>query len=104
MNNKEPYILLTQYQQMYKEKYGKMPALNKYKEKWAMQDVVDSIGYQRASELLRYYFTTGKIGHPLPFFFYNFDKMDILEKELQADRTNRKVLRQQTKKLVDGEE
>ena len=81
-----------------------MPALNKYKEKWAMQDVVDSIGYQRALELLRYYFTTGKIGHPLTFFFYNFDKMDILEKELQADRTNRKVLRQQTKKLVDGEE
>jgi hypothetical protein len=30
--------------------------------------------------------------------------MDILEKELQADRMNRKVLRQQTKKLVDGEE
>jgi hypothetical protein len=103
-NNKEAYILLTMYQNMYKEKYGKLPSLNKYREKWAMQDVVDSIGYERAKELLQYYFTTGKHGHPLQFFFFNFDKIDIMQKEIEKDKRNRKILQEATKKLVEGEE
>jgi hypothetical protein len=88
---------------MYQNKYGKMPSLNKYREKWAMQDVIDSIGYGRAKELIEYYFTTGKNGHPLQFFFFNFDKIDIMEKEIKKDKTNRRILQEATKKLVEGE-
>jgi hypothetical protein len=44
--NKEPYILLTIYMALYEQKYGKRPRINKYKEKWAMQDVLDSIGFE----------------------------------------------------------
>ncbi len=80
-----------------------MPSLNKYREKWAMQDVIDSIGYSRAKELIEYYFTTGKNGHPLQFFFFNFDKIDIMEKEIKKDKTNRRILQEATKKLVEGE-
>ena len=67
-----------------------------------MQDVIDSVGYDRARELLDYYFKTGKNGHPLNFFFYNFDRMDQVEKEREKDRINRSMLRQQTKTLVEG--
>ncbi len=67
-----------------------------------MQDVIDSVGYDRARELLDYYFRTGKNGHPLNFFFYNFDRMDQVEKEREKDRINRSMLRQQTKTLVEG--
>ena len=88
---------------MYQNKYGKMPSLNKYREKWAMQDVIDSIGYNRAKELIEYYFTTGKNGHPLQFFFFNFDKIDIMEREIKKDKTNRRILQEATKKLVEGE-
>jgi hypothetical protein len=88
---------------MYQNKYGKMPSLNKYREKWAMQDVIDSIGYSRAKELIEYYFTTGKNGHPLQFFFFNFDKIDIMEREIKKDKTNRRILQEATKKLVEGE-
>ena len=38
-NNKEPYILITHYQSLYKTKYGKVPAINKFREKWGMQDI-----------------------------------------------------------------
>jgi hypothetical protein len=69
-----------------------------------MQDVIDSVGYDRAKELLEYYFKTGKSGHPLNFFFYNFDRIDQLETEIQKDRANRVMLREQTKKLVEGGE
>lgn len=69
-----------------------------------MQDVIDSVGYDRAKELIEYYFKTSKSGHPLNFFFYNFDKLDQLQSEIEKDKANRARLREETKKLVEGGE
>jgi len=101
-NEKEPYVLIGLYESLYKEKYGKKPRLNKFREKWAMQDVIDSVGYDRAKELLEYYFKTSKSGHPLNFFFYNFDRIDQVQSDIEKDKANRAMLREQTKKLVEG--
>ena len=100
--SKEPYILISFYETLYFQKYGKKPRLNKFREKWAMQDVIDSVGYDRAKELLEYYFKTSKSGHPLSFFFYNFDRIDQVQSEIEKDKANRIMLREQTKKLVEG--
>ena len=100
--SKEPYILIGVYEKLYFEKYGKKPRLNKFREKWAMQDVIDSVGYDRAKELLEYYFKTSKSGHPLNFFFYNFDRIDQVQSDIEKDKVNRAMLREQTKKLVEG--
>lgn len=100
-NSKEPYILLTLYQNLYKEKYNKVVTINKFREKWAMQDVIDSVGYTRAKELLEYYFGLTKNGHPLQFFFYNFDKMDALKIEIEKDKEKRRLLLEETKKMVE---
>ena len=100
-NSKEPYILLSLFQNLYKEKYGKAPSINKFREKWAMQDVIDSVGYTRAKELLEYYFGLTKNGHPLQFFFYNFDKMDALKIEIEKDKEKRRLLLEETKKMVE---
>ncbi len=67
-----------------------------------MQDVIDSVGFERAKELLTYYFKPNKSGHPLNFFFYNFDKIDYLKIEIEKDIKNRRTLREATKKLVEG--
>ena len=67
-----------------------------------MQDVIDSVGMDRAKELLVYYFKTTKSGHPLSFFFYNFDKLDYLKTEREKDAMHRKLLLQATKELVEG--
>ena len=69
-----------------------------------MQDVIDSVGFDRAKELLIYYFKTSKSGHPINFFFYNFDKIDDLKSQLEKDFENRKALLEATKKLVEGGE
>ena len=102
VKSKEPYILIGLYETLYFQKYGKKPRLNKFREKWAMQDVIDSVGYDRARELLEYYFKTSKNGHPLNFFFYNFDRIDQVESDMRRDKQNRAMLREQTKKLVEG--
>ena len=67
-----------------------------------MQDVIDSVGMDKAKELLVYYFKTGKSGHPLSFFFYNFDKIDYLKTEREKDEKHRRLLLQATKELVEG--
>lgn len=100
-SEKQPYILISLYQSLYKDKYGKVPTINKFREKWAMQDVIDSVGFERARELLEYYFTLNKNGHPLQFFFYNFDKMDAIKVESDKDKEKRRLLLEQTKKLVE---
>lgn len=104
VKSKEPYVLIGLYETLYFQRYGKKPRLNKFREKWAMQDVIDSVGYDRARELLEYYFKTGKNGHPLNFFFYNFDRIDQVESDMRRDKENRAMLREQTKKLVEGGE
>jgi hypothetical protein len=69
-----------------------------------MQDVIDSVGYDRSVELLKYYFKTNKSGHPLNFFYNNFDRIDQLEKEIKKDKAVRSALLEETKKMVEGEE
>jgi hypothetical protein len=103
-NNKEPYILMTLYQNLYKEKYGKPITINRFREKWAMQDVIDSVGFDKAYDLLNYYFALGKVGHPIQYFFLNFDKIEKAKNELEADAEHRRKLRQATKLMVEGGE
>ena len=91
---------MTLYQNLYKDKYNKAVTINKFREKWAMQDVIDSVGYTRAKELLEYYFGLTKNGHPLQFFFYNFDKMDLVKTEIEKDKEKRRLLLEETKKMV----
>ena len=100
-NSKEPYILLSLYQNLYKEKYGKAPSINKFREKWAMQDVIDSVGFDRAKDLLEYYFKLTKHGHTIQFFLYNFDKMDTVRTEIEKDKEKRRLLLEETKKMVE---
>lgn len=101
--SKEPYILLTIYMALYEQKYGKKPRLNKYKEKWAMQDVLDSIGFEAAKDVLNYYFRTGKSGHPLNFFYNNFDRLEDMMIQVNKDIANRARLLEETKRLVEEE-
>jgi hypothetical protein len=103
-SNKEPHALITLYVSLFEERYGKKPTLNRFKEKWAMQDLIDSVGYSRAQDLIEYYFTLSKYGHPLNWFFYNFDKLDRLWKDIEDDKAHRDMLRSKTKTMVEERE
>lgn len=95
------YSLVSLYCALYKQKYNKQVVINKYREKWAMNDVIDSIGYDRAKVLLEYYFTITKSGHPITWFFYNFEKLDITLQQAEEDKTRREVIRSKTKTMVE---
>jgi hypothetical protein len=102
---REPYVLVGMYESLYLKKYGKKPKLNKFGAKYAMKDVIDSLeSFDRAKEVLIYYFKTNKIGHPLNFFFNNFDRIDSSMIAMEKDVENRRMLLRATKKLVEGGE
>lgn len=101
---RQPYVLISIYEMLYKEKYNRTPKINKYREKWAMQDVIDSIGFDRARDVIEYYFKTNRPGHPLQQFFFNFDKLDQVMIELEKDKLAREKLRMQTKQMVEERE
>ena len=98
--SKEPYILLSIYANEYEALYNVKPTINKYREKWAMQDVIDSIGFDRAKEVLQYYFNTGKNKHHLNFFYNNFERIEDMMIQQKEDRVNRDRLLEQTRKMV----
>jgi hypothetical protein len=95
------YSLVSLYCALYKEKYSKAPVVNKYREKWAMQDVIDSVGFDRAKVLLEYYFKIVKNGHPISWFFYNFEKLDMNLLQTEEDKTRRELIRNKTKLMVE---
>lgn len=99
-DTQQAYALLDYYLKLYAGKYGKTLTINRHREKWAMIDVIQSVGGARAKELLDYYFTTSKVGHPLTWFYYNFDRLDALEAEVQKDRKKREALLKQTEETV----
>ena len=100
---KQAYALVSLYISLYKNRYNKQPLVNRYREKWAMQDVIDTVGFDRSKELLEYYFKCNKIGHPLNWFLYNFDRLDDVLIRSKEDVERRKELRKQTKNLVEQE-
>lgn len=99
--NKEPYILLSLYSNLYEELYKSKPTINRYKEKWAMQDVIDSIGFDRSKKVLEYYFQTGKNRHPLNFFYNNFERIEDMMIQIEEDKINRGRLLKETKKMIE---
>ena len=103
-NSKQVYTLLGHYDKLYTEKYGNKPTYNRYREKWGMQDVIDSVGFDRAKELIGYYFRVTKPLHPLQWFFFNFDKLDDMMSKIDSDNERRKRLLEQTKRMVEENE
>jgi hypothetical protein len=99
--NKEPYVLLSLYSNLYEKSYKAKPTINRYKEKWAMQDVIDSIGFERSKKVLEYYFKTGKNRHPLSFFYNNFERIEDMMIQIEEDKVNRGRLLKETKKMIE---
>lgn len=98
--NKSAYALLSDYETLFTEKYGRPPVVNRYRDMWGMKSIVEHLGLRESRKLLRYYFATGKSGHPLDFFYNNYEKL-IVSMEIQAkDAERRKKLLRDTKKLI----
>lgn len=93
--------LVTLYLKHYVEKYDRQPAaFNRHRDKWGFESMVQDLGYERAQEVVEYYFKTNRPLHPVQYLLYNYDKLDILMKEYAKDELDRAELRRLTEKRV----
>jgi len=92
--------LISLYEKLYAEKYGKKPLINRYKDKWGFQDMLKDLGPVESKEIIQYYFETHRPGHPLLQLFRNYDDMVRRKLEREKDEVDRKKLRAETKLKV----
>ena len=96
------YALIDFYISLYADKYGKKPVINKHREKWAMNDVIESVGYDRYRVLLEYYFRVSSDNrHALNWFYFNFDRLDDMLDKKMRDEERRAKMREETRRMVE---
>lgn len=92
--------LITFYLKEHSEKYGKPPEINRYREKWGFQAMIEDLGMEGAKEIIKYYYATSRVGHPLTYLLRNYDKLNRIRRDLLEDSANREKLRRETELRV----
>jgi hypothetical protein len=97
---KQTHALISLYVKIWTKKYGEAPNINRYRERWGFQAMIDDLGYDRSREVVEYYFNTPRIGHPVKYLLLNYDRLDTIMKEIAEDELRRKELRRKTEERV----
>jgi hypothetical protein len=67
-------VLITKYVKLYKEFHGDAPVINRYRDKWGFQNMIEDLGKGDAEKVVAYYFTLTK-PHDLNDLFRNYDEL-----------------------------
>lgn len=94
--------LITLYIKLWTERYGKKPVLNRYKYKWAFQDMIDDLGYDNAHAVVEFFFKTESSGHTLDKIAYNYDELHKVREQLDEQSRKAAILREETRKRVEA--
>lgn len=94
------YGLMDAYSSLYELRFGKKTQLNRYREKWGFGDMIDSIGYDRAVEVIKFYFETQRDSYSTNNLFNTFDKLDEAIAQRDKDRERRAAIRKLTEQRV----
>jgi hypothetical protein len=97
--DKEAFSLLSEYSKLYQVKYGSLPVINKYKEKWGMASLLEDFGGEGVRLTLNYYFKTSREGHSLPWFYNNFSSIHLSRLASEKDDKIRAAARSKTRQL-----
>lgn len=98
--NKYANILLAKYMKNYEARYGRVPEMNRFRDKWGFRGMYEDLGSNQAERVVDYYFRTSRPGHPLSYLLYNYDKLNKILLELDKDAENRIRLRKETEERV----
>lgn len=101
--NQQAYALISLFEKHYDKQYGRKPQVNRHRDKWGFQDMVEDLGYEGAQEIIAYYFQLKKyVGHPVQGLLRNYDQFARIRQERAEDEANRLRLRAETKKRVEA--
>lgn len=94
------FSLLSKYSNLYSNRYGRKPIVNKHKEKWGMKSLVEDFGPDEVEEVLDFYINrTNKDGHPISYFYNNFDTLLSSLNSIKKDTRERLQRRSQMERI-----
>ena len=103
--SQDPYLLLSQYEKLYIAKYGSKPRINKYRDKWGMESMIDDLGIEQARTTLDLYFKVpSSDNHSLRFLYNNYDKLVANAAIKDKDAAHRRAIMEATRKRVEDEQ
>jgi hypothetical protein len=95
-------LLLNLFVKCYEERYKRKPTVNRFRERWGFQDMIDSVGFEESENIIRFYFEIPAADHTCRHLFYNFDTMQTNMQLRAKDRAERAALREQTRERMEG--
>lgn len=93
-------VLINLFISKYQQKYGKKPVLNRFRERWGFQDMIDSVGFEDSQRIIEFYFEIPATSHTCKHLFYNFDNMLSNMEAREQDRAERRRIMEQTKQRM----
>lgn len=98
--NKYAGELLNLYVELFEKKYNRKPEMNRFKQRWGFKGMYEDLGRETSKKVIEYYFGTSRPGHPIDYLLYNYEKLDKIIREREADAVEREKLRKQTEQRV----
>lgn len=93
---------MTYFVKVYKAKYGSNPKdINGYRDKWGFSELLDQFGPDRGKEIIDYYLTSRRPGHPTSYLIYNYEKLNNVMEDREKDAARRKAIMAESKTRVE---
>lgn len=91
--------LITKYVKHYTEKYGKAPVINRYRERWGFQSVIEDLGKDDAEKALKYFFILDG-PHEVQRFLRTYDELHKMRLADEEDKKRVAQLHEETARRV----
>lgn len=102
VTSKEVHTLISYYLKKYGERYERDPRdFNRFRDKWGFQSMIEQYGLAGAKDVVDYYMSTRRVGHPVNYLLYNYEKLYEIMMDKRKDKENRERLIRESKKRVE---
>ncbi len=99
---KPAYILLGEFERLFKEKYKTRPNLNKYKHQHGFTAMVDQYGLDESRAITEHFFKMERPPHKIEDLLYNYEVVKEVLDRIREDEVNRAKLREETRLRVES--
>lgn len=96
---KQANELVTLFMSLFKERFHKTPVLNRYKQRFALSDILEDMSFDDLKMLLKYYVKVD--AEPsLTSFCYEYDELYVKMQRDAKDEAERHQIRKETEQRV----
>lgn len=97
----QAHTLISIYERLFVDRYNQKPVMNRFKFKWGFVSMIEDLGYKRAESVIEFYFRTERVGHPVDYLLYNYEKLNEIKTASDNDDEERARIRAATKLKVE---